>query len=169
MTPRHGTRANTHGHPRKNCFPRRTALEILEEHRRSSRITVFANGVFDLLHIRTRPLSASRAAEGDFLVVGMEFSDSSTQTRGRMAAPFSPNMRPSALELPGSRGLRRHFRRAQRKFLAPRASTRRPRQGHGLHPRHGARTRARPKSAGIRVAIVGDPKQSRACADKNAD
>jgi D-glycero-beta-D-manno-heptose 1-phosphate adenylyltransferase len=51
---------------------------ILEEHRRASRKIVFANGVFDLLHVgHVRYLEASRA-EGDLLVVGIN-SDSSTR------------------------------------------------------------------------------------------
>jgi rfaE bifunctional protein nucleotidyltransferase chain/domain len=51
---------------------------ILEEHRRASRKIVFANGVFDLLHVgHVRYLEAARA-EGDLLVVGIN-SDSSTR------------------------------------------------------------------------------------------
>jgi D-glycero-beta-D-manno-heptose 1-phosphate adenylyltransferase len=51
---------------------------ILDEHRRSSRKIIFANGVFDLLHVgHVRYLQAARA-EGDLLVVGVN-SDSSTR------------------------------------------------------------------------------------------
>jgi rfaE bifunctional protein nucleotidyltransferase chain/domain len=51
---------------------------ILEEHRRASRKIVFANGVFDLLHVgHVRYLEAARA-EGDLLIVGIN-SDSSTR------------------------------------------------------------------------------------------
>jgi rfaE bifunctional protein nucleotidyltransferase chain/domain len=51
---------------------------ILDEHRRASRTIVFANGVFDLLHVgHVRYLEAARA-EGDVLVVGIN-SDSSTR------------------------------------------------------------------------------------------
>ena len=51
---------------------------ILDEHRRASRKIVFANGVFDLLHVgHVRYLDAARA-EGDLLVVGIN-SDSSTR------------------------------------------------------------------------------------------
>src|ERR1700735_769793 len=51
---------------------------IIEEHRHSGRKIVFANGVFDLLHVgHVRYLEAARA-EGDVLVVGIN-SDSSTR------------------------------------------------------------------------------------------
>ncbi len=51
---------------------------ILEEHRRAGRKIVFANGVFDLLHAgHVRYLQAARA-EGDLLVVGIN-SDASTR------------------------------------------------------------------------------------------
>jgi D-glycero-beta-D-manno-heptose 1-phosphate adenylyltransferase len=51
---------------------------ILDEHRHSGRKIVFANGVFDLLHVgHTRYLEAAKA-EGDLLVVGIN-SDASTR------------------------------------------------------------------------------------------
>src|SRR5271155_4981177 len=51
---------------------------VLDEHRRSARRIVFANGVFDLLHAgHVRYLHAARA-EGDLLVVGIN-SDASTR------------------------------------------------------------------------------------------
>jgi len=51
---------------------------IIEEHRQSAKKIVFANGVFDLLHVgHVRYLQAARA-EGDLLVVGIN-SDASTR------------------------------------------------------------------------------------------
>jgi D-glycero-beta-D-manno-heptose 1-phosphate adenylyltransferase len=51
---------------------------IIEEHRQSGKKVVFANGVFDLLHVgHVRYLQAARA-EGDLLVVGIN-SDASTR------------------------------------------------------------------------------------------
>jgi rfaE bifunctional protein nucleotidyltransferase chain/domain len=51
---------------------------VLDEHRRSGRKIVFANGVFDLLHAgHVRYLQAARA-EGDILIVGIN-SDASTR------------------------------------------------------------------------------------------
>lgn len=52
--------------------------DLLEEHRRAGRKIAFANGVFDLLHVgHVRYLQAARA-EGDVLIVGIN-SDSSTR------------------------------------------------------------------------------------------
>jgi len=52
---------------------------VLDEHRRSGRKVVFANGVFDLLHLgHVRYLRAARE-EGDLLVVGIN-SDASTRS-----------------------------------------------------------------------------------------
>jgi D-glycero-beta-D-manno-heptose 1-phosphate adenylyltransferase len=63
---------------REKFVSRQGLSGILEEHRRASRKIVFANGVFDLLHVgHVRYLEAARA-EGDLLVVGIN-SDSSTR------------------------------------------------------------------------------------------
>jgi D-glycero-beta-D-manno-heptose 1-phosphate adenylyltransferase len=63
---------------REKIVSRQGLSGILEEHRRASRKIVFANGVFDLLHVgHVRYLEAARA-EGDLLVVGIN-SDSSTR------------------------------------------------------------------------------------------
>jgi rfaE bifunctional protein nucleotidyltransferase chain/domain len=63
---------------RENIVSRQGLTGILEEHRRSSRKIAFANGVFDLLHVgHVRYLEAARA-EADLLVVGIN-SDSSTR------------------------------------------------------------------------------------------
>jgi D-glycero-beta-D-manno-heptose 1-phosphate adenylyltransferase len=53
--------------------------EVIDEHRRARRKIVFANGVFDLLHVgHVRYLQAAKA-EGDVLIVGVN-SDSSTKS-----------------------------------------------------------------------------------------
>ena len=63
---------------REKIVSRQGLTAILDEHRRSSRKIVFANGVFDLLHVgHVRYLEAAHA-EGDLLVVGIN-SDSSTR------------------------------------------------------------------------------------------
>jgi len=52
---------------------------VLEEHRRAGRTVVFANGVFDLLHVgHVRYLQAARK-EADLLIVGVN-SDASTRS-----------------------------------------------------------------------------------------
>jgi rfaE bifunctional protein nucleotidyltransferase chain/domain len=69
--------AETSMDTREKIVSRQGLTGILEEHRRASRKIVFANGVFDLLHVgHVRYLEAARA-EGDLLVVGIN-SDSST-------------------------------------------------------------------------------------------
>lgn len=63
---------------REKIVSREGLHAILEEHRRVGRKIVFANGVFDLLHVgHVRYLQAARA-EGDLLVVGIN-SDASTR------------------------------------------------------------------------------------------
>jgi D-glycero-beta-D-manno-heptose 1-phosphate adenylyltransferase len=64
---------------REKILSREGLHDVLDEHRRAGRKVVFANGVFDLLHAgHVRYLQAARA-EGDLLVVGVN-SDASTRT-----------------------------------------------------------------------------------------
>src|SRR6201984_993812 len=63
---------------REKILSREGFHAVLDEHRRSGRKVVFANGVFDLLHVgHVRYLQAARL-EGDLLVVGIN-SDASTR------------------------------------------------------------------------------------------
>jgi D-glycero-beta-D-manno-heptose 1-phosphate adenylyltransferase len=63
---------------REKIVSREGLSDILSEHRRAGQTIVFANGVFDLLHVgHVRYLQAARA-EGDILVVGIN-SDASTK------------------------------------------------------------------------------------------
>ena len=56
--------------------------EVIDEHRRAGHKIVFANGVFDLLHVgHIRYLQAARA-EGDILVVGINSDASTRQLKG---------------------------------------------------------------------------------------
>ena len=64
---------------REKILSREGLYDVLEEHRRAGRKVVFANGVFDLLHVgHVRYLQAARE-EGDVLVVGIN-SDASTRS-----------------------------------------------------------------------------------------
>ena len=64
---------------REKILSREGLHDVLDEHRRSGRTVVFANGVFDLLHVgHVRYLQAARE-EGDLLVVGIN-SDASTRS-----------------------------------------------------------------------------------------
>jgi rfaE bifunctional protein nucleotidyltransferase chain/domain len=63
---------------REKILSREGVSEILSEHRRAGRQIVFANGIFDLLHVgHVRYLQAAHD-EGDILVVGVN-SDASTR------------------------------------------------------------------------------------------
>jgi D-glycero-beta-D-manno-heptose 1-phosphate adenylyltransferase len=63
---------------REKILSREGLHDVLDEHRHASRKVVFANGVFDLLHVgHVRYLQAARE-EGDLLVVGIN-SDASTR------------------------------------------------------------------------------------------
>lgn len=63
---------------REKIVSREGLHSILEEHRRARHKIVFANGVFDLLHVgHVRYLQAART-EGDLLVVGIN-SDAGTR------------------------------------------------------------------------------------------
>jgi rfaE bifunctional protein nucleotidyltransferase chain/domain len=63
---------------REKILSREGVHAALDEHRRAGRKIVFANGVFDILHAgHVRYLKAARA-EGDVLVVGVN-SDASTR------------------------------------------------------------------------------------------
>jgi rfaE bifunctional protein nucleotidyltransferase chain/domain len=55
---------------------------VLEEHRRARRTIVFANGVFDLLHVgHVRYLQAARG-QGDLLVVAINSDSSARMLKG---------------------------------------------------------------------------------------
>src|SRR6202044_2240915 len=70
--------ADTGMNTREKIVSREGLHGIIEEHRHSGRKIVFANGVFDLLHVgHVRYLQAARA-EGDLLVVGVN-SDAGTR------------------------------------------------------------------------------------------
>lgn len=72
---------------REKILSRQGLYNVLEEHRQAGHIIVFANGVFDLMHVgHVRYLQSSRA-EGDVLVVGIN-SDSSTRERKGEGRPI---------------------------------------------------------------------------------
>lgn len=68
---------------REKILSRRGLHEVLAEHRRAGRRIVFANGVFDLLHVgHVRYLQAARA-EGDVLIVGVNSDSSARRIKGK--------------------------------------------------------------------------------------
>jgi D-glycero-beta-D-manno-heptose 1-phosphate adenylyltransferase len=67
---------------REKILSREGLRPILDEHRRARRKIVFANGVFDLLHVgHVRYLQAARA-EGDVLLVGINSETSARKLKG---------------------------------------------------------------------------------------
>jgi rfaE bifunctional protein nucleotidyltransferase chain/domain len=68
---------------RDKILSREGLHDVLEEHRHAGRKVVFANGVFDLLHVgHVRYLQAARA-EGDLLVVGINSDASTRKLKGK--------------------------------------------------------------------------------------
>lgn len=131
---------------------------VLDEHGRDGRKIIFANGVFDLLHVgHVRYLQAARA-EGDVLVVAIN-SDSSTRKLKGEGRPILTERARAALvaalggvdyvivfDEPDVTALLREFR--------PDVHA----KGTDYTPET-VPERSVSAEMGIRVAIVGDPKQ----------
>jgi D-glycero-beta-D-manno-heptose 1-phosphate adenylyltransferase len=143
---------------REKIVSRQGLHEILAEYRRSRRKIVFANGVFDLLHVgHVRYLEAARA-EGDLLVVAIN-SDSSTRKLKGEGRPILTERARAALvaalrvvdyvvifDEPDVNSLL--------KELSPNVHA----KGTDYTP-DTVPERELAAALGIRVAIVGDPKQ----------
>jgi D-glycero-beta-D-manno-heptose 1-phosphate adenylyltransferase len=68
---------------RDKILSRRGLHDLIAEHRRAHRKVVFANGVFDLLHVgHVRYLQAAKA-EGDVLIVGVNSDSSARSLKGK--------------------------------------------------------------------------------------
>jgi D-glycero-beta-D-manno-heptose 1-phosphate adenylyltransferase len=142
---------------REKIVSREGLSEILSEHRRAGRKIVFANGVFDLLHAgHVRYLQAAWG-EGDVLVVGVN-SDASTRklkgegrpilterARAALVAALVPVSYVVIFDDPDVRSLLRELQpdvHAKGTDYAPETVP----------------ERDIAEALGIRVAIVGDPK-----------
>ena len=67
---------------RTKILSREGLRDLLDEHRRAGRKIVLANGIFDLLHVgHVRYLKAARG-EGDILVVGLNSDTSARRLKG---------------------------------------------------------------------------------------
>jgi D-glycero-beta-D-manno-heptose 1-phosphate adenylyltransferase len=143
---------------REKIVSREGLLAILEEHRRASRKIVFANGVFDLLHVgHVRYLQAARA-EGDLLVVGINSDASARQLKGDGRPILTERARAALVAALRAVGYVVIFDQLDVNSLL-----------RELQPDvHAKGTDYRPDTVperelaamlGIRVAIVGDPKQ----------
>ena len=143
---------------RDKIVSRQGLTAILDEHRRANRKIVFANGVFDLLHVgHVRYLEAARA-EGDVLVVGIN-SDSSTR---KLKGPGRPILteRARATLVAGLKSVNYVVIfdeldvNSLLKELRPDVHAKGTDYTAGTVPE-----RELAALLGIRVAIVGDPKQ----------
>jgi D-glycero-beta-D-manno-heptose 1-phosphate adenylyltransferase len=143
---------------REKILSREGLHAVLDEHRRSGRKIVFANGVFDLLHAgHVRYLQAARA-EGDLLIVGINSDASTRKLKGERRPILTERARASLVsalsavdyvvifdELDVNPLLRELQPDVHAKGTDYTADTVPERELAGL--------------LGIRVAIVGDPKR----------
>jgi rfaE bifunctional protein nucleotidyltransferase chain/domain len=67
---------------REKILSRNGLRDVLEEHRRAGRTIVFANGIFDLLHVGHVRYVAAARKEGDILVVGINSDASARKLKG---------------------------------------------------------------------------------------
>jgi rfaE bifunctional protein nucleotidyltransferase chain/domain len=142
---------------REKILSREGLNGILAEHRRSGRKIVFANGIFDLLHAgHVRYLQAARA-EGDILVVGVNSDASTRKLKGEGRPILTERARAALVAALSAVNYVVIFDELDVRNLL-----------HELQPHiHAKGTDYRPETVperdlaatlGIRVAIVGDPK-----------
>jgi D-glycero-beta-D-manno-heptose 1-phosphate adenylyltransferase len=143
---------------REKILSREGLHDVLEEHRRSGRRIVFANGVFDLLHVgHVRYLQAARA-EGDVLLVAINSDASTRRLKGERRPILTERARATLVAALAAVDYIVIFDDPDVKSLL-----------REFHPDvHAKGTDYTPDSVperdlaallGIRVAIVGDPKQ----------
>ncbi|MGA8366863.1 MAG: adenylyltransferase/cytidyltransferase family protein [Candidatus Acidiferrales bacterium] len=143
---------------REKILSREGLHGVFEEHRRAGRKIVFANGVFDLLHAgHVRYLEAARR-EGDVLVVGVNSDASARKLKGDGRPVLTERARASLVAalaavdhviIFGELDVRALLREFQPDVHA---------KGTDYAP-DTVPERELAALLGIRVAIVGDPKQ----------
>jgi len=143
---------------REKILSREGLCGVLEEHRRAGRKIVFANGIFDLLHAgHVRYLQAARA-EGDLLVVGINSDASTRKLKGEGRPILTERARAwlvAALEAVSYVVIFDELDvRALLRELRPDVHAKGTDYTVETVPEADAAN-----SLGIRVAIVGDPKQ----------
>ena len=120
-------------------------LEVVQERvqaaRREGRTVAFANGCFDVLHVGHVRYLAGAKAEADVLVVGVNGDASVRRLKGEGRPVLAEQDRALLVAAAAGRRPRGRLPGGRRAAAAAGAAARRALQGHGLHCRHGARTR----------------------------
>ena len=131
--------------------------DVLDEHRRTRRKIVFANGVFDLLHVgHVRYLQAARA-EGDVLVVGINSDASTRQLKGKGRPVLTERARATLVAAIAAVDYVIIFDELDVKTLLREIQPDVHAKGTD-YPEDTVPERDLARLLGIRVAIVGDPK-----------
>jgi rfaE bifunctional protein nucleotidyltransferase chain/domain len=131
---------------------------VLEEHRRAGRKIVFANGIFDLLHVgHVRYLNAARA-EGDILVVGINSNASAGKLKGAGRPILTERARAALVAALAAVDYVTIFDELDVKSLLRELQPDVHAKGTDYTPET-VPEREIAALLGIRVAIVGDPKQ----------
>jgi len=143
---------------REKILSREGVREVLEEHRRARRKIVLANGIFDLLHAgHVRYLLAARA-EGDVLVVGVNSDSSTKRLKGEGRPVLTERARGALVAALDAVDYVVIFDELDVKPLLRELQP----DVHAKGTDYTAETvpeRELAQMLGIRVAIVGDPKQ----------
>jgi len=143
---------------REKILSREGLHGIFEEHRRAGRKIVFANGVFDLLHAgHVRYLDAARE-EGDVLVVGVNSDASARKLKGEGRPVLTERARASLVAALAAVSYVVIFGELDVQALLREFQPDVHAKGTDYAP-DTVPERELAALLGIRVAIVGDPKQ----------
>lgn len=143
---------------REKILSRDGILAVLDEHRRTGRKIVFANGVFDLLHVgHVRYLQSARA-EGDLLVVGINSDRSTAKLKGEGRPILTEQARAALVAALAAVDYVVIFDELNVQSLLRELQPDVHAKGTDYTP-DTVPERDIAKLLGIRIAIVGDPKQ----------